>query len=304
MKFEVIVGNPPYGVRKKGSSDSLHYMIMRTVLDFCTDKLCLIMPSKPIVIQLKEPWYYMFKNAVCTYIEVVNKSTFPNTNMDKTAIYYCDRNADKNDYDKKLDVKNAIYNAIDDEAHKLFIDGMNRFFSKEGNNNIINIGYQINKNNTLENQMNILISKMKDDEYYLNVNRASIKPDQNGETQWISDVLEKIDVLTKYEEIKFCNEHTKRKNIIRCPNKKSGENLKQLMINGKVLRYSLWLQQSNQDILLKEFKYVPDIDYKNIDTDEKLLFYCGFTNDEIVQVMKYLNDFDFSLNRNDIVRGM
>ena len=152
--------------------------------------------------------------------------------------------------------------------------------------------------------MNIIISKMKDDYYYLNVNRASIKPDQNGETQWISDVLEKIDVLTKYEEIKFCNEHKKRKNIIRCPNKKSGENLKQLMINGKVLRYSLWLQQSNQDILLKEFKYVPDIDYTTIDTDEKLLSVCGFTNDEIVQVMKYLNDFDFSQNRNDIVRGM
>ena len=130
MKFEVIVGNPPYGFRKNGSSNLLHYMIMRTVLDFCTDKLCFIMPSKPIVIQLKEPWYYMFKNAVCTYIEVVNKSTFPNTNMDKTAIYYCDRNADKNDYDKKLDVENAIYNAIYDEAHKLFIDGMNRFFSK------------------------------------------------------------------------------------------------------------------------------------------------------------------------------
>lgn len=234
------------------------------------------MPSKPIVIKLKEPWYSIFKNAVCTYIEVVNKETFPNTNMDKTAIYYCDRNAVKNDYDKKLDVDNAIYNAIDDKAHKLFIDGMNRFFSKEGNNNIINIVYQLNKNNTIENQINIIISKMKDDEYYLNVNRASIKPDQKGETQWISDVLEKIDVLTKDEEIKFCNEHIKIKNIIRCPNKKSGENLKQLMINGKVLRYSLWLQQSNQNILLKEFKYVPDIDYTNIDTDEKLLSACGF----------------------------
>ena len=129
MKFEVIVGNPPYGVRQNGSSNLLHYMIMIISLDFCTD------------------------------IEVVNKETFPNTNMDKTAIYYCDRNAVKNDYDKKLDVDNAIYNAIDDEAHKLFIDGMNRFFSKEGNNNIINIGYQLNKNNTIENQMNIIISK-------------------------------------------------------------------------------------------------------------------------------------------------
>ena len=74
MKFDICVGNPPYGGKKKGSSDFLHYMIMRTVLDFCTDKLCFIMPSKPIVRQLKEPWYSMFKNAVCTDIAVVNKS--------------------------------------------------------------------------------------------------------------------------------------------------------------------------------------------------------------------------------------
>ena len=109
MKFEVIVGNPPYGVRQNGSSNLLQYMIMRISLDFCKNKLCFIMPSKPIVIQLKDPWYSIFKNAVCTNIEVVNKSTFPNTNMDKTAIYYCDRNAAKNDYDKKYRIKWVLY---------------------------------------------------------------------------------------------------------------------------------------------------------------------------------------------------
>lgn len=34
MKFEVIVGNPPYGVMQNGSSNLLHYMIMRISLDF------------------------------------------------------------------------------------------------------------------------------------------------------------------------------------------------------------------------------------------------------------------------------
>ena len=76
----------------------------------------------------------------------------------------------------------------------------------------------------------------------------------------------------------------------------------QLSLNGKVLRYGLWLTQTNQNIIQAQFKYVPDIDYTEIDTDEKLLSVCGFTNDEILQLMKYLNDFDFSQNRNDIVR--
>ena len=75
------------------------------------------------------------------------------------------------------------------------------------------------------------------------------------------------------------------------------------MINGKVLRYGLWLTQTNQNIYTAQFRYVPDVDYTTIDTDEKLLKMCGFTSDEIVQVMKYLNDFDFSQNRNELVRG-
>ena len=33
----------------------------------------------------------MFKEAVCTDIQTVSKKMFPNTTMDNTAIYYCDR---------------------------------------------------------------------------------------------------------------------------------------------------------------------------------------------------------------------
>ena len=63
MKFDIVVGNPPYGIRTvKGGSSDLHLKIMKTVLDFCTDRLCFIMPSKPIIQQLNDKWYNMFKN--------------------------------------------------------------------------------------------------------------------------------------------------------------------------------------------------------------------------------------------------
>ena len=74
------------------------------------------------------------------------------------------------------------------------------------------------------------------------------------------------------------------------------------MVNGLVLRYSLWLTQINQNITNPQFKYVPDLDYTNIHTDEELLSICGFTPEEISQVMDYLRNFDFSKNRNDVVR--
>ena len=127
MKFDIVVGNPPYGVKKKGSTSTLHLQIMKTVLDLCTDKLCFIMPSKPITSQLDKNgiWYNMFKNAVCTDVTTVKKGTFPNTNMDDTAIYYIDRKPGAK-FCIKFNVDEALYTAIDDDAHKLFIDKMNK----------------------------------------------------------------------------------------------------------------------------------------------------------------------------------
>ena len=86
MKFDIVVGNPPYGVR----TDYTHLKIMKTVLPLCTDKLTFIMPSKPIIQQLdiNGVWFKMFKKAVCTDIQTVSKKMFPNITMDNnTAIY-------------------------------------------------------------------------------------------------------------------------------------------------------------------------------------------------------------------------
>ena len=245
------------------------------------------MPSKPIVAQLEDKWFNVFKNAVCTHIEVVSKAAFPNTTMDKTAIYYCDRKASPNDYDKQLDVDKKIYNAIDAEGHRLFIDKMNKMSSITPAFTMDNWNEKKVKRNT------------KDDKWYLNVNRA------NGAlcAKWISPVLAKEDVKTRDEEIKFCEVHNKTKNIIECPTKEYGENLKSLMIDGLVLRYSLWLTQTNQAMKKPVFRYVPNVNYGEIHNDSELLSACGFTSDEIVQVMKYLKDFDFTRNRNDVVRG-
>ena len=74
------------------------------------------------------------------------------------------------------------------------------------------------------------------------------------------------------------------------------------MLNGLVLRYSLWLTQNNQAIYQAQFKYVPNIDYKDIKTDEELLSVCGFTPEEIENMMDYLRNFDFIKNRNNVIR--
>lgn len=291
MKFDIIVGNPPYGVPQKGSSPVLHLKIMNTALKFCTNKLVFIMPSKPITKQLSSEWYNMFKNAVCNRVEVMDKGVFRGTNMDNTSIFYCDRNDKPENYCKKLDVDKVIYNMIDSDAHRLFIDrmGCNKSFRKI---RIYTDGFKD------ENEFNGVVEKLKDGKYYLNVNRA------NGSfgAKWLSGTLEKIGVLTKEDEIDFCRKHDKTKSIIECPNKEYGENLKNLMVDGLVLKYGLWLQQRDQHMINQVYKYVPDLDYTNIHTDEELLSVCGFIPEEIEKMMDYLKHFDFSKNRNDVVR--
>ena len=301
MIYQIITGNPPYGTDTKGSSRFLHYKIMENALKFCSDKLCFIMPSKPITQQLDDPWYSLFKNAVCVDVEVIDKNVFSGTTQDNTAIYYIDVNADESEYCKKLDVNKRMYDSIDDEG-KLFINGMKKFYSIDGHKHLTSWRYKLDKVNVLENQMRVLNSKMTDGKYYLNVNRAGIKPGE-GVPQWISDVLEKVDVLTKKEEFDFCeNVHKKFKSIIECPNKEYGLNLKNLMLNGLVLRYSLWLTQRNQTMGDDCYVYVPSLNYTVVDTDEKLLSTCGFSNDEIEKLMTYLKGFDFTKNRNKMIR--
>lgn len=291
LKFNFIVGNPPYGVAQKGSSPVLHLKIMNTALKFCTDKLVFIMPSAPITKQLNDYWYNMFVNAVCNRVEVMDKEVFKGTVMEKTAIYYCDRRDNTENYCKKFDVDKSIYYAIENDEHRLFIDrmGCNKSFRKI---RIYTDGFKD------ENEFNGVVEKLKDGKYYLNVNRA------NGSfgAKWLSGTLEKIGVLTKEEEIDFCRKHDKSKSIIECPNKEYGENLKNLMLSGVVLRYGLWLQQRDQHMRNQVYKYLPDLDYTNIYSDDELLASCGFTPDEIEKTIDYLRHFDFSQNRNDVVR--
>lgn len=293
MQFDIVVGNPPYGVAQKGNCPNLHLKIMNSMIKYCTDKLVFIMPGKPLVVQLKEPWIEILKNAVCNRIEVVSKEVFKGTDMDNTAIYYCDMNDDTKNYCKKLDVDNVIYNAIDSPAHRLFIDKMSGMSE-------LKISFIFGSQTYYQNDLKRFTEKSSE-KFYLNLNRVSIQPGA-GETQFFSNILKETDILSKAEEIEFCKKHTKRKNVIECPSKEYGENLKNLMLNGLVLRYGLWVTQNNRALYQAQFKYVADIDYSNIHSDEELLSACMFSEEEIKMVMNYLNDFDFSKNRNEIIR--
>lgn len=263
---------------------------MKNSLSVCSGKMTLIMPSKPIKSQLPYEWLNVFKRAVCNRIETMDKSIFPTTQMDNTAVFYFDRGDKPENYCKRLDVDKTIYRLFDNEGHRLFIDKMKK-------ESLVPWKYKIDCKNTVENQTRMLVERMKTGHFYLNLNRSG-----QGAV-WFSGTLYKVGILDSEGEIAFFTEHTRQKNILECPNREYGENLKRLMYDGLVLKYGLWLTRHGRNILTEQFKYVPDIDYTNIHTDEELLAACGFTPEEIVKTMDYLRHFDFSQNRNDLIRN-
>jgi hypothetical protein len=290
MKWDVVVGNPPFGADKKGSSRFLHYRIMKNSLSKCREFLCFIMPSKPITVKIEDEWLSMFKSAVCTKIEVVVKEMFSEAQMDKTAIFFCDRKARKDQYDKKLDVDDRIYTMIDDEGHRLFIDKMCKIEQLKID---IQTGHKSKKDD-----YDYLVRDVKKDSWYLNVNGAY--GSMGG--VWMSGYLKTIPVMIGEQIIKFYGKDMVSRTILYCPSYEYGMNLKKLFCESLVFRYGLWLTQTRQCIRKPQFKYIPSLDYSKIDNDLDLLLACGFTGEEADTVLTYLSTFDFTRNRNDMVR--
>jgi len=290
MIYDIVVGNPPFGGFNKGSSATLHLKIMKNSLSLCRDFLCFIMPSKPIKVQLTGEWYDMFREGVCTNIEVVGQEMFSEAQMDKTAIFFCDRKADNDSYDKKLDVDDRIYYMIDDEGHRQFIDKM-------GKMNQLKIDLQTG-HKSKKDDYDYLVREVKKDSWYLNVNGAY--GSMGG--VWMSGYLKTIPVMTGEQIIEFYKTNMARRNILFCPSYEYGVNLKKLFCESLVFRYGLWLIQTKQHLCKPQFKYIPSLDYSKIDNDTDLLLACGFTSDEAMTVLDYLKSFDFTQSRNDMVR--
>lgn len=265
---------------------------MKNSLVLCQDSLCFIMPSKPITVKIEDEWLDMFKSAVCTRIDVMDQSYFKKQQMDKTAIYYCDRTASRKDYDRKLDMDDKLYRCIDAEGHRVFIDGFERWFFDDNQRLLPVFRFD-------ERRVDECRRRLKKNRYYLNLNYAYA----SNESVWITDSFYKLGIRNYQEELEIFTPEEKRKMLIECYSIEYGKNLQELFRNGLVFKYALWLTQNSRCLTVHQFRFIPSLDYSRIRTDRELLTACRFTPTETDTVLSYLSTFDFTLNRNDIIRG-
>ena len=119
---------------------------------------------------------------------------------------------------------------------------------------------------------------------------------------WITDSFYELGIRNYDEELEIFTPDEKRKVVIECYSVQFGKNLQKLFRTGLVFKYALWLTQTSRSLTVNQFKYIPSLDYSKIDNDLDLLLACGFTREEADTVLTYLSTFDFTQNRNDMVR--
>lgn len=281
MKFDVVVGNPPY----RGFKDSLdiHFYILKNILPYSTDKLCFIMPSKPIYVQLPYKYYKMFRDGVCVSVYCCDKSVFKNTNMENTAIFYFNRKSPKSDFCYKFNVNEVFYSLLP-PVIRLLVEKMKEM--PKLNNYCYQPRRSKNYNFFDENQ------------YYINLYKAT----GAQVCKWISPTKETP--LNYIQEIEFIKNSNKSYtyNIIKVPNKHYGENLVKLL-KSNLFIFLLWFQRYYIDILSIYISLLPNLNYNIIDNEKDVLLNCQISEEDADEILKFTNNFNFSLSRNDVIRN-
>lgn len=286
MKFDVIVGNPPYGQDKIGSR-LLHFNIMKSTTCVFGDKLCFIMPSKCLYDVRMERERTFLKSLGCERIEIVDSEMFQETQMTDPAIYFC-RKFSK-DFDKKLNLNNNILqNNIEEKICFLMNKEENMY-----KHTVTMYGswdkdyYNWNKTKDLK--------KLNKYSWFINVSYANYK--ENG--KWIAQKsLENVGVLSLEEENKFFRTNTTTKVVLGFCNKKSAENVWNLL-HTNLMRFCLWICQDDRNMKRKVWRLFPELDYSKIENERELLLSVGCDEDDINEILEYVNGFDFERKRKD-----
>ena len=296
MKFDIVVGNPPYGVRKQGNA-RLHFDIMDTAYQCLNNGgiLNFIMPAKCVYDTGMDYERNLLKNCGCEDIQVFkNTNELFGTDMSvNVGIFRFVKGSKK--YDKKLDDSfiDSVYSDIEKKYMKFMDTGktMFEYFSTTPRN----------KERTEERLQEFVDSLNK--EFYFNINFYSGQFNKKIFTPgcWISGKLVKKGILTQEEEKEFTIKDKSSRRVFGFNESKRlyAENLF-AALQRPLLRFGLWLIQDDQSMNTKVYKYFPDIDYSKVNTDEDILIQVGCEDpDERKEILDYVNNFDFSEKRND-----
>ena len=269
MKFDIIIGNPPYGDNSgNGLSKTLHFDIATFLLNKYNEKMIFIMPNKIRNSTTKR--FDKYKKEFTMLSEITNEGNpFEGFASVNTGIFVF-----KNHKVDKVNVCGIVYNNLFEISP--FTEYENKFMN-------------LLKNKKFAKKFYIPWPKSEKTKQYIRLTNIA-----NGAKsgKWFSSIIENVGVFTKTDLDNWNNSHDSQYACVSSNNKNELENIEIAMKN-PLIRFGLYKVQDDQSIKIRCYEYIPDIDWTDdrTKTDEGILEMVGFSKEESKEFADYTKNY-------------
>ena len=305
MKFDYIVGNPPFG---SVGGDTLHLKCLDMVYDKFTKKMLIIMPYGFVTKDTRSFKKYQTKFAPkLQYVKEIAGNNFEGTCMASAAIY--EFTNEENEITILEDLSGNKIEKSDLTNISLFTPyekEIIKYLESQGSQLTINTGNVDKRKKELvgmtDNECyNYLLSKLINNCLSLKENLANLYnsgiicsranggmngkyfSSQSGQVYNTYNDFEKY-FIDKFTSIGYA--------VILHKSNKAAENCK-ISLQNSLLRFILYKTQIDQNIYITHYKYVPAINWEDsrCTTDEGLLEMCGCPKDKAKEYAEYVKNY-------------
>lgn len=282
-KFDIILANPPWG-------QSIHYEFTQKFLDLANQVIS-IMPNS--IVKRDSKHFKKFKDAYNDKlydVEEVDSKLFEGTNMQNCCIF-CFKDHIDGLHIKYLDGKEENLKCINEKDYSGFTPYEKEIVKYLYNEkpNIVNGDKRVNGKSpkiAIDNFINQLLTIIPDNKIYL-ICGASYSP---GKAIYFTtksgQIINNKNLLKKY----LYERNGKIVHFMYFNSIQAAENCKAAM-QRPLLRFPLFKTQTDQHLTTtRDYKYIPNIDWSNIESDYDILKACKCPENKIDEYLNYVNN--------------
>ena len=222
-------------------------------------------------------------------VEEVDSKLFEGTNMQNCCIF-CFKDHIDGLHIKYIDGKEENLKCINEKDYSGFTPYEKEIVKYLYNEkpNIVDGDSHGDVKKHLDNYINKrILNKLPDNKFYLIVNATGVQGKANYISSKVGQIFDNKDNLKKW----LYDRGGKKCHILYFDTNKSLINCKKSLYK-PLLRFPLFKKQSNQSIAIYNYKYIPNIDWSNIESDYDILKACKCPENKIDEYLNYVNNYN------------